>query len=959
MENALYQTEIKKHNEPSEPLDNNGLNSHGAEEGSERYKKEGSVTTPRNINLFSHLTSGDKEEERGRERNTLRNGTRQPPINHILGEMDSREKCTHMSFEASDEPHGIPTENANSEMDTEIDTIYDFEEDLKDLYDWNWGCDYRSRFSQSGRDRDENSELPPLISDTDSDSESDEEESDDDYKRRNTSDSLSCTSENKEVENKEKEKKGRRINWEETQSPTPDDMAINQVEEQVMEENFGNLRNAEPKEMIENIVERASALIGHNEFNEQIRNLAEEAIEIGSATWGVEKAREEAGDYEIPPEYIEEDISLIRLKGSLAEAVKHRLKELDKDPNKGRMNLERIGKWVSRGNPDYEKLCALANPEGGVPILVPPEFKPNNTIPKLSKLSEIAAPALKKLLVNSFRRNRLCFVIPTETVADLIPEFHCVPSQWAPKQGKPLGRFCANASMGKGVDELINCLNTGWLRDNARLVWGVIYHPTIEHMVLMVIRTQNNNLGRTIRTWCMDLDGAFSLESFHAGDVKWTGCHVPNGIVAFFIGGTFGWGGMPYAFQVITRAINWELNESSEEHTSDKPSNRIRGETLMYVDDLFGVSVKEDMEEDHRIARRFISGLLGTGSVNEEKLKIEENGEIEVIGYNINRTTESGRVGISKRNVRKAFFAVYAIRDGKQVTCREIQRIASHSSRYKKVCPLMAPFCRALYREIRGIQHPGTIVNMGVRAMQAVWLMRILILLTEIDKRNFTRTFDSFARQERTGEYIVEYDAALTGLAFIVWKVHPDRETAVGCGSADISHWGLRNQGSKMMNTIESLAQTLAIRTMAQQGITDTPITVRGDNKAAMTWATKRSFKGEMAARIAIYHVLQNISSGFDIVGMIHLPHTTQYDWNWRCDYKSRFSHTWEEIFLLDKTDIMGPRFAHGNPEVWETENLADWLETIRPGVDTELWESDAGIIQMRDVLIRSSRQSS
>ena len=162
-----------------------------------------------------------------------------------------------------------------------------------------------------------------------------------------------------------------------------------------------------------------------------------------------------------------------------------------------------------------------------------------------------------------------------------------------------------------------------------------------------------------------------------------------------------------------------------------------------------------------------------------------------------------------------------------------------------------------------------------------------------------------------------------------------------------------------MMNTVESLAQTLAIRTMAQQGITDTPITVRGDNKAAMTWATKRSFKGEMAARIAIYHVLQNISSGFDIVGMIHLPHTTQYDWNWRCDYKSRFSHTWEEIFLLDKTDIMGPRFAHGNPEVWETENLADWLETIRPGVDTELWESDAGIIQMRDVLIRSSRQSS
>ena len=67
----------------------------------------------------------------------------------------------------------------------------------------------------------------------------------------------------------------------------------------------------------------------------------------------------------------------------------------------------------------------------------------------------------------------------------------------------------------------------------------------------------------------------------------------------------------------------------------------------MYVDDLFGASVKKEMEEDHKTARRFINGLLGTGSVNEGKLKIEENGEIEVIGYNINRTVGTGRVGIS------------------------------------------------------------------------------------------------------------------------------------------------------------------------------------------------------------------------------------------------------------------------------------------------------------------------
>ena len=47
-------------------------------------------------------------------------------------------------------------------------------------------------------------------------------------------------------------------------------------------------------------------------------------------------------------------------------------------------------------------------------------------------------------------------------------------------------------------------------------------------------------------------------------------------------------------------------------------------------------------------------------------------------------------------------------------------------------------------------------------------------------------------------------------------------------------------------------------RAMAQQGIQDVAVKVRGDNMSAMTWSTKRSFKGDVAARIAIYQIMQN-----------------------------------------------------------------------------------------------------
>ena len=58
-----------------------------------------------------------------------------------------------------------------------------------------------------------------------------------------------------------------------------------------------------------------------------------------------------------------------------------------------------------------------------------------------------------------------------------------------------------------------------------------------------------------------------------------------------YITGMFGWTGMPYAFQVMTRILVRIINAD------------LAGECLMYVDDLMGACSLAELEAELKIAR--------------------------------------------------------------------------------------------------------------------------------------------------------------------------------------------------------------------------------------------------------------------------------------------------------------------------------------------------------------------
>eukprot|EP01041_Mallomonas_annulata_P002729 gene2729-5375_t len=104
---------------------------------------------------------------------------------------------------------------------------------------------------------------------------------------------------------------------------------------------------------------------------------------------------------------------------------------------------------------------------------------------------------------------------------------------------------------------------------------------------------------------------------------------VDSNLLMFFLSGVFGWSGTPAAFQLVTRTLVYELRL------------RISDALVMYVDDLFGICYRSRVEAEIGFIREYITCLLGSQSVADEKTEIGQR--ITFIGYDWDLVSRQGR----------------------------------------------------------------------------------------------------------------------------------------------------------------------------------------------------------------------------------------------------------------------------------------------------------------------------
>ena len=243
---------------------------------------------------------------------------------------------------------------------------------------------------------------------------------------------------------------------------------------------------------------------------------------------------------------------------------------------------------------------------------------------------------------------------------------------------------------------------------------------------------------------------------------------------------------------------------------------------------------------------------------------------------------------------------------------------------------MMAPFTKALHAACKGHTHPHATFDLTVEAMAAVWMMRVLLVLSEVLDKDFTRSFASFELRNHPPTWIIEYDASLMGLAVIWFRIEPNgAEVAVGCGAIDLRQKGYGNSG--LMNTLELMAATVGLWKLKERGVRGAAVRVRGDNMTAMEWAENKGFRSEYAQKTAIAFMAMSVEAGLEVVDKVHLPHTRKYDNNWRTDKPSRHQMTWDEVRKEDKRDkITGSRLGE-EMEEWNMESAAYMCEMCDP----------------------------
>ena len=495
------------------------------------------------------------------------------------------------------------------------------------------------------------------------------------------------------------------------------------------------------------------------------------------------------------------------------------------------------------------------------------------------------APAVEKMMFEAYWEQGLAILLPETRVSEVVALGLCLAS-WAPKLGKACGRPITNGSGRRGMPPT-TFPNGPLTKARAEAKYGAINHPTIADAARLITRFQTLRGVPThrLRIWKFDIAAAFPKLSYDPTQVPYVGVELRNKVCMFFLAGVFGLTSMPFAFNVVTQAVVWELNHSV-----------IKGSMLQYVDDGFVVSLDTEEEYDVAATLAFLRALLGPDAVALPKL--ERAPAFDFLGFHVD--LPRGLVSLSERNVLKSLYAFGNVNlsPGVAVPVKTMERLASLASRFGSVCPTVRPYTRALYASYRGRKHMQMVLLQDQHRV-VVHLFKHMFVLVGLHAPYFARSFASFC--ESSPHWVGEFDASLSGVGIIWFAVDTHgREHPAAYSSVDITCLGF-GEDSQYQNTAEYLATLLCLQGLLQLNVTAAPIALRGDSVSALTWAKKGSVRSDHALRAAALWAQVATMARMHVTSITHLTH----DQNQRTDILSR-AGSWEEVLTADRLHFGG-----------------------------------------------------
>ena len=590
----------------------------------------------------------------------------------------------------------------------------------------------------------------------------------------------------------------------------------------------------------------------------RLQNVVREALlEAADGNYDEAQAIEWAGGFEVPAGVHYRDSNLLdQAEGDLVEMTRRSHQGMSSD----RLSAERVRRWISPSDQDFSRLLELCE---GVTLLVPPGFVPNGSPPPLRNKYVRVHTAVNKMFYEAYQ-DGLVYLLPTTRLL-MMRGVHWSAAHWTTKVGKKKGRNIGDLSN----DERGGALNSPEVKALGVAAWGEICHPTVDLLVAMVLRQVGRSIcgWKGIVLWKMDLKGAFTLMFMRPESVPLLAMELTGGVSMVYHTGLFGSTLMPGAFDVITRTLRRRLNAE------------LRGEVEMYVDDIMGACLIEELVDDLACCTRVVEGLLGPNSVAHEKTcSSQTTGKIDWLGWEFNAS--SGLIGIAHKNFLRAFYGFFEVNHEGSIRARTFLRLASWASRYSLVCRPLRPLTTALFAEVRGLRNLEVSKRPSQEAVRSIQMWRVFLVAMELEGEGYRRRLESFILKQHS--LVVEYDASLTGFGFRILRVEEGEERLWKIASID-ARCELGGN-SAFQNAMEYTAVVLAIGCMVKNGVREETVCIKGDNVSSLKWAEKERFKGNLCTSAAMCMMALLTVGSIDIVSTVHVSGDT----NILCDQLSR-----------------------------------------------------------------------
>jgi hypothetical protein len=531
----------------------------------------------------------------------------------------------------------------------------------------------------------------------------------------------------------------------------------------------------------------------------EVEAFIEEAIWNTDGNFQIAEALEWADGWKWPQAVIDADHErFIAAKGDFPTMVAQ--VQAKKAPS--RLSTEHV-LGLRTDNPEIEKLLVIAK---GMPVPKPKYFVPNRTMgdgkPAASYMK--AAEAVDRML-SEIQAEEQGFILRNEVARDIV-NLHYGKHSWTEKKDTKSGRGVTNMTHCMGMS-----LNKKETKAEAERVWGSIVHPTISDMIALIWAfwveiqiAEPGTVWEDLVMWNMDLKDAYTLLSVSPESAALFALQLRDGLTFIQFCGCFGWAPIPFIFQVVTKAVKWEM------------SFKLKGKSTIYVDDAWGITLKKWLQHDLNAVTDICTGLLGPHAIAEKKTM--SGTSMNIIGWHLDLTKM--RLTIARKNLLNTFYAFFTIDTKAKVGLRVMQKLASLASRYTLTCPSMAPFTGALNKMIAGWKRDHAVIGLSVEAEISISMWRAMFYLMSQHEKRLAKALQTFLPTP------LRMGLEMGGL---LYRTDAGDEIVLGGYAVDLIPLGF-GVDSSFQNTSEFIGIILGVIALVLAGARDIDLEVSGDS---------------------------------------------------------------------------------------------------------------------------------